>query len=282
MVTRDLIDLPTSFPIRITETEGVSPSFQRLHWHVTLEINYILQGTGHYLINGNRHELREGDIVLINSNDLHRAFETENLVMMIIMFDAAYFSLERRYDTALMNPFREMGRRFHNVLDRHNPVHSRLCQLIKEMSEECAGEEAHFETIVRSQMVQFLSLVNRHFAVNCQRGMPVTSGTEQIRALLHELDNRLAEPWTLQMMADNVHLSPSRFSALFAQMVGTSPIDYLIQLRLTQAITLLESSDIKVIEIAERCGFHNLSNFNRLFKRHIGKSPSELRPMNKQ
>jgi len=277
MVEKDFIQLSSSFPIRITETVGVSPSFQRLHWHATLEINYICQGKGHYLINGNKHELQEGDIVLINSNDLHRAFDTDNMVMMIIMFDASYFSLERRYDTALMNPFREMGRRFNNVLDRSNPLHPYLCQLIKDMRAEFTGAQAHYETIIRAQMVQFMALINRHFALSGPRDVAYIGGTEQIRSLLGELDNRLAEPWTLQMMADSVHLSPSRFSALFTQMVGTSPIDYLIQLRLTQAIALLESTDIKIIEVAERCGFHNLSNFNRLFKRHIGKPPTELR-----
>ncbi|MBJ6361963.1 AraC family transcriptional regulator [Paenibacillus sp. GCM10012307] len=282
MVIKDLIDLPPSFPLRITESEGVSPSFQRLHWHATLEINYICQGTGHYLINGNKHELQEGDIVLINSNDLHRAFEQENLIMRIIMFDGAYFSLERRYDTDLMNPFREMGRRFQNVLDRSHPVHPQLRRLIQEMSGEYTRGEAHFETIVRAQMVQFFALVNRHFARASAEGIPHTNGTEHIRSLLRELENRLSEPWTLREMADYVHLSPSRFSALFTQVVGTSPIDYLIQLRLTQAIAMLESSDYKIIEIAECCGFHNLSNFNRLFRRHIGKSPSEVRPLNKQ
>ena len=83
--------------------------------------------------------------------------------------------------------------------------------------------------------------------------------------------------WTLQELSDLTHLSPSRFSALFQQAVGTSPHHYLIQLRLTHAVHLLETTDQKIIEIAETCGFRNLSNFNRLFKQHVGASPSEIR-----
>lgn len=54
-------------------------------------------------------------------------------------------------------------------------------------------------------------------------------------------------------------------------------MDYLIQLRLSQAAHLLESTDKMIIEVAEECGFRNLSNFNRLFKQHVGKLPSEVR-----
>lgn len=276
-VIRDQIDLPQGFPFIMSQTEGVSPSFQRLHWHTALEINFIFSGSGYYLINGNKYDFRQGDIVLIDSNDLHRAVETESLVMGVIMFDPAYLALEQRYDTELLVPFREIGIRFDNVLDRGNPELARLRGLLAEMREEYLCKEPHYEAVVRAQLVRFLAFVNRYFAKASRRGSPHTRGMETIRNVLHEMEERLDHPWTLKELSDRAHLSPSRFSSLFAQVVGTSPMDYLIQLRLTRAVDLIERTDGKIIDIASECGFRNLSNFNRLFKQYIGKLPSELR-----
>lgn len=276
-VIRDQIDLPQSFPILISKTQGVSPPFQRLHWHTALEINYIYSGSGYYLINGSKYDFQEGDIVLIHSNDLHRAVETESLVMGIIMFDPSYLALEQRYDTGLLVPFREMGIRFDNVLDRHNAQLARLRDLLSEMREEYSKKEPHYEAIVRTQLVQFLAYVNRYFAKHAESRAPYSRGMETIRQVLRELEARPEHAWTLKELSEQAHLSASRFSSLFAQVVGTSPMDYLIQLRLSRAVELIESTDRKIIDIASECGFRNLSNFNRLFKQHIGKLPSELR-----
>ncbi|MNN96667.1 HTH-type transcriptional activator RhaS [compost metagenome] len=56
-----------------------------------------------------------------------------------------------------------------------------------------------------------------------------------------------------------------------------SPLLYLIQLRLENAYTLLQTTDRKILDIAMECGFRTLSNFNRLFKRHIGTEPRNVR-----
>lgn len=276
-ISEDRIELPQAFPIVISQSVGITPTFQRLHWHKALEINLIQKGSGYYLINGSRYDFQQGDIVLIDSNALHRAFESEELVMSIIMFDSAYLALEQRYDAELLIPFRDSGLRFDNVLDRNHPKLSELGMIILDMHNEFDRKEPHFEVVVRAKLIQLLAFVNRYFAKNSENGTQYIRGTETIRGVLHNIEADISYPWTLSELAEAAHLSPSRFSTLFVQVVGTSPMDYLIQLRLSQAAYLLESTDKKIIEVAAECGFRNLSNFNRLFKQHVGKLPSELR-----
>ncbi|MHA6482705.1 AraC family transcriptional regulator [Paenibacillus sp. strain BS8-2] len=276
-VIRDQIDLPQGFPLLMSQTEGVSPPFQRLHWHDTLEINYIVSGTGYILINGNRYELKLGDIVLIHSGDLHRAFDTGGLVMGIIMFDPAYLALEQRYDTELLLPFRGTGKTLDHVLDRTNPELPRMRTLLEEMKDEYGRKEPHYEAVVRSQLVRFLAYANRYFVNKSNGKSGLARGTETIRQVLRTMEGNAEHGWTLGELAELTHLSPSRFSALFTSIVGTSPMDYLIQLRLSRAVDLIETTELKMIDIAAMCGFRNLSNFNRLFKNHVGKLPSELR-----
>lgn len=285
-IIRDFIHLPDSFPFMAATTEGVSPGFQRLHWHRELEINYIRRGRGFYLINGVRYHFQEGDILLINAHDLHRAFETDNLTMDVFMFDQALLAMELRYDHDVLRPFREMGAQFTNLLSRQHPIHLQLVDILQNITVEMDQREASYPSVVHAQLTRFLALVNRHFSVPDANPAPVKHrGMHALKEVIRTMELHLSYQWTLKQLADLAHLSPSRFSALFQQAVGTSPLDYLIQLRLTHAAHLLESSDEKIIDVAEECGFRNLSNFNRLFKQHYTMSPSELRhqrQLNKQ
>lgn len=252
--------------------------FQRLHLHNELEINYIVDGTGYYLINGVKYTFQKGDLLLINSCDLHRAFETEGLIMMVIMFDPAWLAIEQRYDPELLLPFRDIGTRFSNLLDRDNPMMTELQNIIVDMKAEYERELPSYVSIIRSHLIRFLAYVNRYFPLKAVKPNAMKlHGMEMIQEVVTHMERQIAEPWTLQSLANIAHLSPSRFSFLFSQIVGTSPLDYLIQLRLSQAVYLLESTEHKIIEISTMCGFRNLSNFNRLFRLHIGKSPSDLR-----
>lgn len=280
-VTCDHVEYPdTSFPFTAATTEGVSPGFQRLHWHQALEMNYIRRGNGYYLINGMKVPFQEGDILFINTNDLHRAFETSDLVMDIIMFDPSLLAIDLKYDPGLMRPFREAGVHFGHIITRDIPVSRELGEIFQRMMKEYRVRDDAYMSLIRADLIRFLGLVHRSLKEPLQHVVPMAvkfRGMHALREVLHTMELNLDYSWTLNELAGIAHLSPSRFSALFHQAVGTSPLNYLIQLRLTRAVHLLETTDSKIIGIAEQCGFRNLSNFNRLFKQHIGLSPSELR-----
>jgi AraC-like DNA-binding protein len=84
-------------------------------------------------------------------------------------------------------------------------------------------------------------------------------------------DIRLAE------MADIAGMSPSAFSRFFKLRTGRNLTDYIIDLRLGFASRRLVDSTDSIAEIGYSCGFNNLSNFNRIFKKKKGCSPSEFR-----
>ncbi|GAA0839884.1 AraC family transcriptional regulator [Bifidobacterium pullorum subsp. gallinarum] len=273
-VVPDAIDFTNAaFPFTASTTHGIFAGAQRLHWHHALELNYIRSGIGFILINGMKLPFQQGDIIFINSNDLHRAYETENLVMDVIMFEPSLLSIDLKFDPDLMAPFRSLG----NV-DRQSPVHDELARLLRRMMDENEARGTSYMSLIRSDLIRFLSLANRHLSTPIQENRPIKGrGMHALKEVLRTMELHLDYGWTLQELSDLTHLSPSRFSALFQQAVGTSPHHYLIQLRLTHAVHLLETTDQKIIEIAETCGFRNLSNFNRLFKQHVGTSPSEIR-----
>ncbi|WP_030740209.1 GlxA family transcriptional regulator [Streptomyces sp. NRRL F-5135] len=89
--------------------------------------------------------------------------------------------------------------------------------------------------------------------------------------------DRLAEPLTLRGMARHAHMSERTFTRRFRAEVGTSPLQWLLQSRLTQARGMLESSDLTVARIATACGFGNTVALRKHFNTHLGLSPLAYR-----
>jgi AraC-like DNA-binding protein len=279
-IPREKLVLAKHYPIQVVDTIGVSAYYQKLHWHDVLEINLIKSGTGYYIINGQTFEFQEGDILLINSNDLHCAYETKDLVMQVISFDANWFMNSMRFDPEILYPFKEMGVHFTNLLDRDKPQIVELRALLMELQEEHDKGENSFGSIVYANMLRFLVCINRHFRTEgLARGKDSIGARqlEKMRKVIYDMEQNFAHPWTLEELAGLVYLSPSRFSDLFRRAVGTPPLLYLIHIRLAHAATLLETSEMKITDIALECGFRSLSNFNRLFKKHVGTSPKSSR-----
>jgi two-component system, response regulator YesN len=81
----------------------------------------------------------------------------------------------------------------------------------------------------------------------------------------------------LQRVAEVAEMSPSYFSRVFKQELGTSFVLYLTQLRLDQAKVMLEDAHCKTYEIALRIGYEDYPHFAKLFKKHTGVTPTDYR-----
>ncbi|WP_239616179.1 response regulator transcription factor [Cohnella mopanensis] len=82
---------------------------------------------------------------------------------------------------------------------------------------------------------------------------------------------------SMTMVSNHVSLNYSYFSQAFKDFVGTSFVQYLKNLRIEKAKELLETTELKVLEIGDRVGFENTKHFNRVFKEMQGVTPLEYR-----
>jgi AraC-like DNA-binding protein len=83
--------------------------------------------------------------------------------------------------------------------------------------------------------------------------------------------------WSLYRMAKAAGLSPYHFLRTFEAVAGITPHQYLLRSRLRNAATVIASEEKKILDVALDCGFGDVSNFNRAFKRELGMSPREWR-----
>ncbi|MCC8061494.1 MAG: AraC family transcriptional regulator [Clostridiales bacterium] len=87
----------------------------------------------------------------------------------------------------------------------------------------------------------------------------------------------LKDPLSLDLLAKNAAMSRSYYSSLFKALNGIPVWDYITHQRINLAVYHLEHTTSPITQICEACGYYNISNFNRMFKRIIGKTPREYR-----
>ncbi len=106
------------------------------------------------------------------------------------------------------------------------------------------------------------------------RGRPVN---DMITAAKNYLDEHYAGNISLESVADSIALSAPYLSRLFSSQIGKTFIDYLTDLRIAKACQLLREGRLSIKEISSAVGYTDPNYFSRIFKRVIGKTPSEYR-----
>jgi two-component system, response regulator YesN len=86
----------------------------------------------------------------------------------------------------------------------------------------------------------------------------------------------------LNLLAEKVYLSPSYLSEIFIKETGCGINKYIKNLRMEKAKVLLYHTNMKIIDICNKVGYHNQSYFVRSFREHFGSSPEKYRQMKKQ
>lgn len=97
---------------------------------------------------------------------------------------------------------------------------------------------------------------------------------EQINQIIYQ---NLKAPWSIEELSQTLNISSSHLRASFRQQVGTSLGSYLQRIRINRAAAMIATSDKRISEIAEACGYDSIYSFSRAFKTKIGISPKKYR-----
>ena len=154
-----------------------------------------------------------------------------------------------------------------------------LCYLqaaacLRELEDANRAKRPGYELLVKGALLRFLALL---IAQGRQCLPTETADTQRLKTVLQWLSAHYAEPLRVADAAGVCSFSASHSMRWFRQMTGQSFISFLNEYRLNTAAEVLQTTDETVLTIATRCGFENLSYFNRAFKAHFGMTPREYR-----
>jgi AraC-like DNA-binding protein len=252
------------------------------HAHEFIEMVLVIGGVGTHVYGSCAYPIARGDLFVISSERTHSYAGPRELEVLLFLFDEAHFverfpALPRlsgyqgffHLEPSLRAKHRRLGK-----LRLDEPELSRCIALAETIVEEKRSRREGYALRSSSLFASMLVEVCRAFVAD------ETHASRELRRLgdlMSVIEERLDEPWSLEGLASLVHVSRSTLIRYFRRATGKTPVQYLTDVRLSKARSLLSSTDLSVCEIARRSGFAEGNYLARTFKARTKLTPTEFR-----
>lgn len=270
-------DFPVSEPDFNTRSENpdINP-----HIHDAFEIGYCFEGTGIFLIGNKVFPFKQGDAVVINSQEVHIAKGSPGTLTTWgwLYLDPVRMLADNMgsYGESLKIS-RYCGEGFKNVIDGgENPqIASCIVDILMENNEK----KSNYKPMIRALTWRLVLLLERYD----DGGRDTTEVVQDYKAVerivpaLKHIGEHYNQDIAISELAHLCCTSEPNFRKLFCKAMRCSAQSYLMKLRLNAACSLLKNTQDPILSIAQSSGYNNLSNFNRQFKSHFGISPRQYR-----
>jgi AraC-like DNA-binding protein len=258
-----------------TKTEFDFP----LHYHEEMELNLIINAKGAKRVVGDHvGEIEDVELVLVGPNLPHvwktHQCKSREIQEITIQFHKDLFEekmLRRNQLHFIREMFEKSSRGILFSPDTTQQVSTRLKKLRSKQGFDSVLElMSIFHDLSTSRNMQILSEGN--FS-----NVQPTYKSRRIEKVMEYLRQNFDKPVDLSDAAKIANMTEVSFSRFMKSQTGVGFIDSLLDIRLAHASRLLIDTNQPIAEIAYNCGFNNISNFNRLFKKKKGCTPKQFR-----
>ena len=251
-----------------------------LHRHGEMELNFVENCSGNRRIIGDSIEVIDCyDLVLMGGGLEHtwEQYECQSNDIREVtihfsrdLFSDAFLSKTHLKPLADLISKADVGVAFGMKAIMHN--YDRLNELVN-------MEPGFYSVMKFIELMYELSLTSdyRLLSTSAFAHTTMTTDSRRVQKVKDYIDANFKDGIRLQELADLANMTPTAFSRFFKLRTGKSISEYIIDVRLGHAARMLADSTMAVVEICYRCGFNNISNFNRIFKRKKGLTPTEFR-----
>ncbi len=255
------------------------------HSHSFEELVIILAGRATHQVGSESYQIAAGDVFVLLAGMSHCYPEVHGLSLINVLYDPAHLRLPLG-DLGTLPGYHALFR-VEPTLRRHQHYVNRLKLTIDELG-RLAGMVAQLDHEIRLRPPGYRFMATTHFMEivgflsRCYNRIPTLHAREvrpvtQISDLLSYMEQHYTQPLTINDLLKVAHMSQSSLFRTFRQIMGRSPLDYLIHLRVGKAAQLLQSSTLRIREVSDAVGFVDSNYFTRQFRTITGVSPREYR-----
>ena len=282
--------------------ESISDDKERLqvglNWHDDPELLYFKSGQFRLTLNLKEYEITDERICLINAGQIRKLeAESRKAVEYAIRIPVSELLFQDSSDPVnekLLVPLMDGRLLFNTFLTVSDSCFLEVLQVFSESirhfrrvaarektetesSRVFAASSVSDQMYLRGTMLEIISLADAYGMLRLRSGQDVEKQTEAVKAAIRYIRENYMNKIYIHDLSNIAGLNEQYFIRFFGNVTGISPLDYINRYRIKKAAELLRTTDIKVYEVAEMSGFHNVGNFMKIFRSQIGQTPMVYR-----
>ncbi len=268
------------FPLVVARRDPQEPF--GLHSHEFSEIVIITGGTGLHVTGRESWPLVAGDVFVIGGSRPHDYRDMDGLKLINVLFDPAVLrmdlldlpSLPGYHALFTLEPVWRQRHKFKSRLHLAPKDLGTVVGIVDQIEAELQARAPGFAFLATATYMQLIGFLARCYS---RSKNPDSRALLRLAEAISYLETNFAEPVDLDELASTAHMSKRGFIRAFRAAMGTSPIAYLIQLRINRAADMLRHGDQSITDIAFHVGFCDSNYFTRQFHKITGISPRNYR-----
>ena len=259
-----------------------------LHKHQFIEIVYVISGQAMHVVGDRQTTASKGDLFIINYNTPHAFYSDkdakEPFINYDLLFTPDYFdssmidatNFEALSSSFLFYSLFPEAQKIGPDLQLSGSSYNVFGELFHKIFLEYNNQEKGYIDIIRAYVIELIIKMFRkmdHLSID----EISYKQKQQVNTALDYLRCHFGTHVTLEDLASRIFLSKDYFGRLFKDVTGMPVSAFLQQIRIEGAQKMLATTDKKIVDIAECCGFNDLKSFYNAFKKVTGLTPGEYR-----
>lgn len=267
-------DMPNDFKISKVKRDSTYTK-QSSHIHPYYEIFYLINGDCTFFIDHNIYKLNRGDLVIVPAGEIHKSTypETGYSERFVVSFRENNLGwINEKLGEEIVKQSLNMG-----VISIPDKRRDYVESLMHKMLFESEGQDILSPAFIKTGLIELLL-----FIIRCQRYEEnVVKEIDVDNQLMQEIATYIYDNYdkkiSLDDMSKKFHISRSYLSKKFKTITGFGFKEYLINVRIKNACTLLLETNKSITDIAFECGFNDSNYFGDAFRHVKGVSPNKYR-----
>ncbi|MFD1406152.1 AraC family transcriptional regulator [Robinsoniella peoriensis] len=257
------------------------------HWHDEIELLHFKKGNFHMEINMESYEITEECFFFVNPGELHYITSNglceEDAVVFnpyVLSFNS-YDTMQNQVIQPLINGNLSLPRSINASLKEFQDIYREYEQIQKAFSMmEDTGEKpgqknvsvSVSQMLIKASLLRILAILTGQGLLTRQEN-GVNHQVESIKTVLTYIRENYRDRIYIRDLAGLINVNEQYFCRFFRRAIGKTPMEYVNEIRIRRAAEMVISTDNLIMDICLDCGFNNLGNFLREFKKYTGTTP---------
>ncbi len=252
------------------------------HWHRELELMIVKDGSARVFFGDKSALLSAGDGYFCNANTIHSIQMETSPHCSVHSLVFSHEIISGTADTVFFKKYTEplvSAKNFPGLaLYSGNPQHQEILTAIDKAHSACGSEELGYEFMVRNELSRaWLGIFqNSGDLFSAPLGENLTE-VNRIKTMLSYIQRNYGDNISVSDLALAANICVRECHRCFDRVLHTSPGSYIQQYRIQMASIMLRDTSMSILEVGLSAGFSNPSHFSKIFRQHMGISPSRYR-----